>query len=113
MYGLGIIEWNIISDWIWLCSGEKAKTSEWPTMVEVKGRVRLSAFGKFVQELPLSRSRVLMVYKVYYLHYHCSSISIRFSVFLVTTLRALKDPQISAQYCKSFLNADTNRLPIS
>ncbi|KAJ0248554.1 SPOC domain / Transcription elongation factor S-II protein [Hirschfeldia incana] len=41
-------------------SGEKAKTSEWPTMVEVKGRVRLSAFGKFVQELPLSRSRVLM-----------------------------------------------------
>ncbi|KAF8091008.1 hypothetical protein N665_0458s0011 [Sinapis alba] len=41
-------------------SGQKAKTSEWPTMVEVKGRVRLSAFGKFVQELPLSRSRVLM-----------------------------------------------------
>ncbi|KAG7551904.1 Transcription elongation factor S-II central domain [Arabidopsis thaliana x Arabidopsis arenosa] len=41
-------------------SGEKAKTSEWPTMVEVKGRVRLSAFGKFVKELPLSRSRVLM-----------------------------------------------------
>ncbi|KAL0738614.1 hypothetical protein Bca4012_014824 [Brassica carinata] len=45
-------------------SGEKAKTSEWPTMVEVKGRVRLSAFGKFVQELPLSRSRVLMVINV-------------------------------------------------
>ncbi|CAF2014507.1 unnamed protein product [Brassica oleracea] len=44
--------------------GEKAKTSEWPTMVEVKGRVRLSAFGKFVQELPLSRSRVLMVINV-------------------------------------------------
>ncbi|XP_019083948.1 PREDICTED: uncharacterized protein LOC104706878 isoform X2 [Camelina sativa] len=45
-------------------SGEKAKTSEWPTLVEVKGRVRLSAFGKFVQELPLSRSRVLMVMNV-------------------------------------------------
>ncbi|CAD5332679.1 unnamed protein product [Arabidopsis thaliana] len=45
-------------------SGEKAKTSEWPTMVEVKGRVRLSAFGKFVKELPLSRSRVLMVMNV-------------------------------------------------
>nr|VDD39199.1 unnamed protein product [Brassica oleracea] len=43
---------------------QKAKTSEWPTMVEVKGRVRLSAFGKFVQELPLSRSRVLMVINV-------------------------------------------------
>lgn len=58
---------KIISDLICSCSGEKAKTSEWPTLVEVKGRVRLSAFGKFVQELPLSRSRVLMVYKVYYL----------------------------------------------
>ncbi|KAL1212660.1 Transcription elongation factor TFIIS [Cardamine amara subsp. amara] len=45
-------------------SGEKAKTSDWPTMVEVKGRVRLSAFGKFVKELPLSRSRVLMVMSV-------------------------------------------------
>ncbi|CAH8272232.1 unnamed protein product [Arabidopsis lyrata] len=45
-------------------SGEKAKTGEWPTMVEVKGRVRLSAFGKFVKELPLSRSRVLMVMNV-------------------------------------------------
>ncbi|CAA7023199.1 unnamed protein product [Microthlaspi erraticum] len=45
-------------------SGEKAKTSEWPALVEVKGRVRLSAFGKFVQELPLSRSRVLMVMNV-------------------------------------------------
>ncbi|CAN8277254.1 unnamed protein product [Cochlearia groenlandica] len=47
-------------------SGEKAKTSEWPTLVEVKGRVRLSAFGKFVKELPLSRSRVLMVMNVVY-----------------------------------------------
>jgi hypothetical protein len=54
-------------------------------MVEVKGRVRLSAFGKFVKELPLSRSRVLMVYKVYYVHYLCSSIiSISFTLFPVT-----------------------------
>ncbi|CAH8281552.1 unnamed protein product [Eruca vesicaria subsp. sativa] len=42
-------------------SGEKADTSEWPAMVEVKGRVRLSGFGKFIQELPKSRSRTLMV----------------------------------------------------
>ncbi|XP_024011568.1 uncharacterized protein LOC18019602 isoform X2 [Eutrema salsugineum] len=41
-------------------SGEKADTSEWPVMVEVKGRVRLSGFGKFIQELPKSRSRTLM-----------------------------------------------------
>uniref|UniRef100_A0A1J3CZJ1 PHD finger protein 3 n=1 Tax=Noccaea caerulescens TaxID=107243 RepID=A0A1J3CZJ1_NOCCA len=42
-------------------SGEKAKTGEWPAMVEVKGRVRLSGFGKFIQELPKSRTRSLMV----------------------------------------------------
>ncbi|CAA7039754.1 unnamed protein product [Microthlaspi erraticum] len=42
-------------------SGEKAKTSEWPAMIEVKGRVRLSGFGKFIQELPKSRTRSLMV----------------------------------------------------
>ncbi|CAH2073055.1 unnamed protein product [Thlaspi arvense] len=42
-------------------SGEKTDTSEWPVMVEVKGRVRLSGFGKFIQELPKSRTRTLMV----------------------------------------------------
>lgn len=79
---VGIIESYIVSDSICSCSGEKAKTGEWPTMVEVKGRVRLSAFGKFVKELPLSRSRVLMVYKVYCVHYLCSSIStISFTLF--------------------------------
>ncbi|XP_010541634.1 PREDICTED: uncharacterized protein LOC104815043 isoform X1 [Tarenaya hassleriana] len=42
-------------------SGERAQTREWPTLVEVKGRVRVSAFAKFLKELPLSRSRALMV----------------------------------------------------
>ncbi|CAN8256640.1 unnamed protein product [Cochlearia groenlandica] len=42
-------------------SGEKAEMDEWPVMVEVKGRVRLSGFGKFIQELPKSRTRALMV----------------------------------------------------
>lgn len=46
--------------------------SEWPAMLEVKGRVRLSGFGKFIQELPKSRSRTLMVYKAFFC-YHCSS----------------------------------------
>ncbi|KAJ0243297.1 SPOC domain / Transcription elongation factor S-II protein [Hirschfeldia incana] len=41
-------------------SGEKADMREWPAMLEVKGRVRLSGFGKFIQELPKSRSRTLM-----------------------------------------------------
>lgn len=46
-------------------------------MLEVKGRVRLSGFGKFIQELPKSRSRTLMVYKAFFC-YHCSSSSITF-----------------------------------
>lgn len=59
--------------WFLCGSGEKAETSEWPAMVEVKGRVRLSGFGKFIQELPKSRSRAVMVYKAFFC-YHCSSI---------------------------------------
>ncbi|PIN00920.1 hypothetical protein CDL12_26580 [Handroanthus impetiginosus] len=44
-------------------SGEKTSTKEWPTSLEIKGRVRLDAFEKFVQELPNSRTRAVMVYK--------------------------------------------------
>lgn len=42
-------------------SGEKTPTNEWPSSLEVKGRVRLDAFEKFLQELPMSRSRAVMV----------------------------------------------------
>ncbi|CAN4128172.1 unnamed protein product [Withania somnifera] len=42
-------------------SGEKTSTNEWPSSLEVKGRVRLDAFEKFLQELPMSRSRAVMV----------------------------------------------------
>ncbi|KAM7459433.1 hypothetical protein LguiA_036427 [Lonicera macranthoides] len=42
-------------------SGEKTSTTEWPTSLEIKGRVRLDAFEKFLQELPMSRSRAVMV----------------------------------------------------
>ncbi|MCL7048958.1 hypothetical protein MKW94_003152 [Papaver nudicaule] len=42
-------------------SGEKASTKEWPSFLDIKGRVKLDAFGKFLQELPMSRSRALMV----------------------------------------------------
>ncbi|KAG0472827.1 hypothetical protein HPP92_014684 [Vanilla planifolia] len=45
-------------------SGEKTSMEEWPNMLEVKGRVRLDAFEKFVQALPLSRSRAIMVLEV-------------------------------------------------
>ncbi|XXG56052.1 hypothetical protein AAC387_Pa03g3569 [Persea americana] len=42
-------------------SGEKTTTEGWPSFLEIKGRVRLDAFEKFVQELPMSRSRAIMV----------------------------------------------------
>lgn len=42
-------------------SGEKTSAKEWSTSLEIKGRVRLDAFEKFLQELPLSRSRAVMV----------------------------------------------------
>lgn len=45
-------------------SGEKASTKEWPGFLEIKGRVRLDAFEKFLQELPMSRSRATMVSQV-------------------------------------------------
>ncbi|KAL0897609.1 hypothetical protein Bca101_081570 [Brassica carinata] len=44
-----------------LKSGEKTTTKEWPILLEIKGRVRLDAFEKFVRELPNSRSRAVMV----------------------------------------------------
>ncbi|CAN7018033.1 unnamed protein product [Brassica oleracea var. botrytis] len=43
-----------------LKSGEKTTTEEWPMLLEIKGRVRLDAFEKFVRELPNSRSRAVM-----------------------------------------------------
>eukprot|EP01018_Ginkgo_biloba_P001956 Gb_22043 [translate_table: standard] len=42
-------------------SGEKGPAKDWSKFVEIKGRVRLDAFEKFLQELPLSRSRAVMV----------------------------------------------------
>lgn len=42
-------------------SGEKTPTQEWPKFLEIKGRVRVDAFEKFLQELPHSRSRAIMV----------------------------------------------------
>ena len=47
-------------------SGERTSAKDWPGILEIKGRVRLDAFEKFLQELPLSRSRAVMVSIVYY-----------------------------------------------
>lgn len=44
-----------------LCSGEKALQVNWSKLVEVKGKVKLEAFEKYIQELPRSRNRALMV----------------------------------------------------
>ncbi|PKA50302.1 hypothetical protein AXF42_Ash013391 [Apostasia shenzhenica] len=49
---------TVVSSFI---SGEKTSMQEWPNLLEVKGRVRLDAFEKFLLELPLSRSRAIMV----------------------------------------------------
>lgn len=42
-------------------SGEKTCTKEWPSCIEIKGRVKLDPFEKFLQELRMSRSRGIMV----------------------------------------------------
>ncbi|XP_020553330.1 uncharacterized protein LOC105168969 isoform X2 [Sesamum indicum] len=42
-------------------SGEKTPAMEWPSSLEIKGRVRLDAFEKFLQDLPMSRTRAVMV----------------------------------------------------
>lgn len=42
-------------------SGEKPSMKEWPGFIEIKGRVRLELFEKFLKELPLSRTRAIMV----------------------------------------------------
>ncbi|KAL5224321.1 hypothetical protein ABZP36_010960 [Zizania latifolia] len=42
-------------------SGEKTSTNEWHHFVDIKGRVRLSAFQEFLDQLPKSRSRAIMI----------------------------------------------------
>jgi hypothetical protein len=67
-------------------SGEKTTAKEWSTSLEIKGRVRLDAFEKFLQELPLSRSRAVMVYHV---SFHCITVSY-YSIY-----RKIKRPRIT------------------
>lgn len=60
----GILQLNISSSITvagLFCSGEKTSIKEWSTSLEIKGRVRLDAFEKFLQELPMSRTRAVMV----------------------------------------------------
>ncbi|CAN6277939.1 unnamed protein product [Urochloa humidicola] len=42
-------------------SGEKPSLKDWRSFVEIKGRVKLSAFQEFVEQLPKSRSRAIMI----------------------------------------------------
>ncbi|KAJ4831046.1 hypothetical protein Tsubulata_001781 [Turnera subulata] len=46
-------------------SGEKMPDVKWSEFLEVKGKVKLDAFEKYIQDLPRSRSRGLMVAKGY------------------------------------------------
>lgn len=45
-------------------SGEKAQDMKWPEHLETKGKVRLQAFEKYIQELPRSRNRTLMLISI-------------------------------------------------
>ncbi|XP_055822752.1 uncharacterized protein LOC129891416 isoform X2 [Solanum dulcamara] len=45
-------------------SGEKLLDPKWSEFVEVKGKVRLDAFEKYVRDLPRSRNRRLMVISI-------------------------------------------------
>ncbi|XP_078437796.1 uncharacterized protein LOC144708389 [Wolffia australiana] len=47
-------------------SGEKILDPSWAKFVDIKGKVRLEAFEKFVQELPRSRNRALMVISIHW-----------------------------------------------
>nr|CAB3449301.1 unnamed protein product [Digitaria exilis] len=42
-------------------SGEKPSLKDWRSFVEIKGRVKLNAFQDFVEQLPKSRSRAIMI----------------------------------------------------
>ncbi|KAI3905898.1 hypothetical protein MKW98_030473, partial [Papaver atlanticum] len=39
---------------------KKTSTKEWPSFLDIEGRAKLDAFEKYLQELPMSRSRSLM-----------------------------------------------------
>ena len=49
-----------------LYSGEKIPDVNWSEFVEVKGKVRLEAFEKYIKDLPRSRNRGLMVISYYF-----------------------------------------------
>ncbi|KAK9110161.1 hypothetical protein Sjap_018221 [Stephania japonica] len=60
----GLVQLNISSistAFGYFKSGEKTSVKEWPSLLDIKGRVRLEAFSKFLQELHMSRSRAIMV----------------------------------------------------
>lgn len=42
-------------------SGDGVELQSWPKLIEIKGRVRLDALEKFLQELRLSRTRAVMI----------------------------------------------------
>ena len=63
MYNLERVKFFIVNlcMMIFMCSGERMPNIKWCQSVEVKGKVRLEAFEKYIQDLPRSRNRGLMV----------------------------------------------------
>lgn len=42
-------------------SGDAIELQNWPKQIDIKGRVKLDALERFLQELRLSRARAVMV----------------------------------------------------
>jgi len=55
---ISVLSLNLL---IQLCSGEKVPEVKWSQSIVVKGNVKLQDFEKYIQELPLSRNKELMV----------------------------------------------------
>lgn len=91
------------------CSGERTSAKDWPGILEIKGRVRLDAFEKFLQELPLSRSRAVMVSLVYFC---CTIVSDQFSPLKFTPwdINELKQKMKEQRIVKLFFNVFPSNL---
>lgn len=80
-----------------MCSGEKLPDTSWSGFIEVKGKVRLEAFEKYVQDLPRSRNRVLMVRC-----YHCHSLKEISSMLYTSQIKNYRKKILLALYNLTF-----------
>ena len=80
---------------MYICSGAKFQSSNWSKFVEVKGRVKLEAFEKFLRELPVSRNRSLMVLKDFSILLAIAYLLIWFQVRIIVSYEVFLNMLIS------------------